>query len=144
MAQESDTESPILGKRKEHYWGSCQPQGEGWLMDQRTESLLPMVCLEIIQGKEKKELHAREKVSGYMLSSWTSICLAGDEISRSQHHQLLVPNGLWVYMLVGSMFVGKLVWWELGFIICKTVQKIWCRMFYIALIKKLSLTLFNG
>lgn len=78
-------------------------------MDQRTEFLLPMVCLEVIQEKEKKQLHAHEKVSGYMLSSWTSFCLAGDEISRSLHHQLLVPNGLWVYMLVVSTFVGKLI-----------------------------------
>ena len=75
----------------------------------KTEFLLPMVCLEVIEEKEKKELHAREKVSGYMLSSWTSFCLAGDEISRSLHHQLLVPNGLWVYMLVVSTFVGKLI-----------------------------------
>ena len=60
-------------------------------------------------GERQKELHAREKGSGYMLSSWTSFCLAGDEITRSQHHQLLVPNGLWVYTLMGSTFVSKLV-----------------------------------
>ena len=61
------------------------------------------------QGKVFKD-RVRERVSVYLISSWTFFWLVGGEVIGSQHHQPSGPNWSGVYVLVVSMQLTSFTW----------------------------------
>ena len=65
---------------------------------------------EGFQGKVFKD-RVKERVVGYVISSWTFFLLVGGEVIRRQHHQPSGSNWSGVYMLVGSIQLTSPTWW---------------------------------